>query len=64
MQHLSSELRNLSTETMESEIDLSQELPLLYGELVSGTPRHTQERTWMLRLLCAGLQVRCLNPKP
>jgi len=40
----------------------SQELPLLYSELVSGTPQHAQERLWLLRLLHAGLRVGLESP--
>lgn len=41
--------------------DAAQELPLFYGELVGGTPQHAADRTWLLRLLLAGLQVHhCL----
>ncbi len=41
-----------------------QELPLFHGELVGGTPTHAADRTWLLRLLLAGLQActRALLP--
>lgn len=34
-----------------------QQVPLFYSFLVSGSPEHGAERTWMLRLLLAGLRV-------
>ena len=34
-----------------------QGIPLFYSMLTSGSQQHAQERTWLLRLLAAGLRV-------
>jgi hypothetical protein len=41
-----------------------QDIPLFYPMLASGSQQHAQERTWLLRLLAAGLRVSSTPATP